>query len=727
MKKILILILTLILTLYTTQAFDQYPYLGYNGFKSETLNYFNGDTIEGDEFTRNLVLNGTPMMGDVTGDGENEIILINGKSLTVYQNTTLNIYSSIQTGCQASTYYGTYSNVLHDFDGDGVNEIVIGCPYQYIKIYNITDGALMLLQTHTTNKYNPIINCYGGVCLYGVADVQYNTNRDKSVYAFNLTDLGSEISLLQEPGSAQYCQPRIKSMPVADSDGDGNMEYHYCNILLHGGDDNEVICHIIQVRSVDLVVEEHEIRYDTGYLSAFDNICRNTDLEDMVTSPLLGNFESSYGLETIVGYGTDANDFKMVMFDSELAYIDEFPEILQGDGEIKSNPMIFNSFDDTNDDQDFCILGYDDDEQKLDLMCASKWTGGTETEEFFYSTDGLSYTLSSDWNTYNIIAHSTNAIQENSYDELLTSYGLFSLDYDLIVNDLIYEWENPIDEENQIYPWDIKNLDTVDTVQMVIGTDTNLYILTDGLENYFGYITSDSFIDPCLSSVWKVNTTVGVNVVVEDLDGDDVCANVTIYDGHSNQQDGATLCGGAGTEFPFLFVNGANVTGSGFKVTLRGWDVQNNDSIHEEEFTFSVNTNGVEYGDCTSYFDVTIPEGSGVEEEVTGGDSNTSVSAGNYIDDVIQPIANTTGFGTTLTWLFLILALILYIWWYSHENGWSGRSTMGLIVMVTLISIVIGAMLGYISSGLIVTLVTLGFLGLVSFFVVQILGFKQGG
>ena len=585
----------------------------YNEIIGGTFNALNlDDTPTG---TKSIGTSGfIPLSADLDNDGTKETIVLDGATIRIYEDNDLSIVDTYSTVSTGDFQYA----VVHDINEDGFldiiaiqDDVVSMITYNGSLIYSIGNATLSYGDTAT-------IGCKDGYCLALKSVNQaggYNVPAYIHAYGFNETDV-TEITLDSFSGSnyqAIICQPAINSFELEDYDNDGNDEFivSYYKYMSTGGANEQVVINYINVFDNLTVDSEQSISHTTG-LSAnnfastgkCDNV--NTNYANThITSPSVYNYDggSSNGLETVIGYMTSYGYYRIMVYTSTGVEIEEYPNLLgisySADGFRLSNVIRANAFTDT-DDVDFCVMGYNTPNNNIgavndgvtDLLCASLQTGGDDDEEFFFNTDDY-------YNTSYRYADTIHAIQEvgdttdgNNLDEILTPYGVMEFQYNgLLVNELnlLYEISKP---DGAIMPSDTDGTGQSD---LLVQTATNIYYYDDGFTNSGAEITNLRF-NPCYNEIMKNGTQSEVIVEVTDVNGDNVGARVTWYDGLSNeyQSDWSTNVT-SGSEITFSML--VNKTVSNGIITIEARDTESPSDIDSETRTFSVALTGVEYGD----------------------------------------------------------------------------------------------------------------------------------
>ncbi|NIQ15371.1 MAG: hypothetical protein GTO02_13545 [Candidatus Dadabacteria bacterium] len=681
-----------------------------------------------------------PYVADLNNDGLHEIIIAAGTGITLYQNHTLTVIDSHSFGTNEPL-----SNMdIFDIDGDGLHEIIVA---------RETSETIEILEYNGTDFFNQssldlssISHSDGGMmlkcgktnnCL--LAYHPSNTpNPDLYVTGFNSTDIGSQLTLLSDTSPTDnICFPKIRSMSYADFDGDTTDEYIFSAIRADTGSNEKIHVEVISL-SDDLTANRdtfteisgiglgRNVNPITSATAATCNALRTEGtaeffIEDVFTSPLIANLDGAIGngLEMVIGAMVDEDSYAMGYYDSSFSLIDDFPEIFNAEGQILSNPMLGNIFGDSDPNNDFCIVGHDEDNEELELLCASSSTSHSQgNAQFKFETDGL-YNYSKEFRNLAIISHlgqhSDRDIDlgEGEIDptELITSYGVFRISSDVFSNILGEEvlvlnqiFDNPVGIETSCIAVDPEKSGAED----LICSETNtIYYIDDTLVNEPGIVANVTF-NPCNTDVIQINTTFQISVIVQDqnlLDKDLVSSKVTIYEGSDNELINEVGNVTSGAVQPHSFT--VNKSGNG-QIRIEGYDQANPEDRDVETFSFTVADQGLEFGEssCSISFIVDEIPVDGILTDVEGNQlTNNSINRG------IVEYSNLIGVSGTIVWLLLMLFLgasIVLTPEILRLRGVQVSINFTVLAGITFffegLMIVIGARLGLIGVGTVIVL-----------------------
>jgi len=663
-----------------------------------------------------------PLVSDLDGDGDNEIIVIDSATIRLFKSETLDIVDSF------TMESGTYSNpILQDLDEDGFTEIILAnevngnvsiVQYNGTVIKKVSQRDFRL-PTIATGQTEIMIQCgddqnlgESQSCLIVTATSSNGAEkRNLSIGSFNFSDSSPLTTLLSNPNTAlDYCLPLIPSISYSDFDtGDTRKEFIFSFTEFDQSGNENLRVFAIDVAEDLTRTTDLNIAFSSNYNpSTSPATC--ADLGKFYTSPLVDDIDgsTSNGKEIIVGINEDSQDFVMKVFKSTGSVLDTHPNLFQADGEIVSNVMKANIFGDTG-EVEYCVLGHDDDDQKLDLLCGSQLTGNIfNTLEFKYSTDSR-FNVTTNYNEQNIISHMgqhSSATVDISGEgllnptELINTYGVFQIK-DTTFNgstfiktiDLIYE--NPAGDSACIQVDEQK----VGSEDLICLKDTSLTYIDDSISNQPAEITSIE-TNPCIDSVIKANTSLEVQVVVTDqnpspLALDLVSSTVTVYDGDDNMMNSTISGVSSGTTMPHTFV--LNKTGSNIALKVQGFDDVEGSAKDVITQSFTVGSSGVEFGDCSSNLITAV-----TEEETVLTATLTEDATDNAITGAITTTASLSGLAGTTFWFILMLAFSMGIYFRGASLRWTGNAILGAIAFVNLLFIIIGARVGIISTSLVI-------------------------
>lgn len=706
-----------------------------------------------------------PLIKDLDGDGVPEIIVLNDETVTIFQNKSLDIVAVFALN---ATVTDTFSNmIIFDIDGDNIDEIIIASETrESLQILNYSDSVItqeasipLTTITHDVSNAGKItIGCESANrCVMTYAESQVVTGADTlSASFFNSTNVANEIALSTTSTFQVFCPAKIRTMAIANYDfqTDSNVEFisSYVRPDLTTGDPgiNYLVFYINVESDNTLTLEQtstitgsdtDEIFAGPGGTFKCDNFDGLNAFKviggfgealpgKFITSPLVYDANPlSAGLETMIGFMVDNNEFAIRMFKSDGTKQRDFPLVQESEGQILSNLFRAEIFDGSTSETDFCVLAQEvSNFDRLSLTCGSltdtNGFGATNLQTIEFRSDNLGiFNVTDDYNHWGILAHSVQYDESNSVSEVISTWGVLEPDITggafsacFLLNNcpLNLIFRNPATiVDGTVVPVD---LDDIDKEDLLVLTQNNLFYADDGFSNegvnsFCGEpgsvtgICSEYGTNPCIDSVWRINTSVEITVTGIDPESDLVQVTATLYDGDSNEQSSVSANVSSGTTVPFSFI--ANKTIGAGTLTITAVDIVENPlDIQTVTKTFSVAPNGVEFNDCTTLVTGGVDEVDVADVVVEG--SFTEDATDNAIVTGINTVIDVSGLAGTTFWLILMLAFSVGIFFRGVNVGLSGNGIIGAIAVVNALFLVLGARIGVLSVGLVTILVVIG-------------------
>lgn len=719
-KLLCLIVLPIIFFSFYVNADSSYNSTGYN-------EYVRGNGLFNENLDFDLITDGSSVPLDVPkrqalsvdmdGDGQNEIIIVDNDDVRIYDND-LNILDSITVPSSENTNIGIY-----DIDGDSYGEFITGFfTAGKLFIINYSDGELhnqsiLDISGLTKNGFSPDMawQCRSANdCLLTWTDKNssLDTSDEGMLFAmtFNSTSLSpvGEKNILNTSGTGEkFCFPAIRHVEVADYDNDGVKEYIYTAMEDDGS--SQLAFYIIYVNSVGGTVSLEKSIFNSDSSLTVPDSCTEL-VQRSFTPPTVFDVDDSIGngLETMVAYQENDHEFKIRKYKSDSNY-ETFPSLALADGVIISNVARANIFPD-DDYHSFCVMGYDAPDDMVDLLC------GNDIRSFaLFDNVQMKYSVADLWElTYNIdeggirlnnhMIHSgqfkESTTEKYSIDvsEIITPYGIFEPDIDscsvLTGNcDMSLIWQNPI-ENGAVTTSDIKGDGYED---MLVLTDTNLWLLTDGFQNSGGVIQRYS-INPCIESAWKINTSLEIRVLVYDSDNDKLSARVTLYSGDSNEQVSewsANVSSGTYLSFTEFLVN-KTISNGFIKIEVR--DTHNPSDIDSKEIPFSVGNDGVIFNQCyTTSEDFTVSNA--LNASIAGQEAYTNQN--NRLRTGMIDMANLAGVPIFILSLAIIIVVDLIIISSMFREPFLAFL---LTVVIDFFVVLLLSIMGFIGTAILITL-----------------------
>lgn len=741
---------------------QQFPYVNYNGNVGD-YGLFNENIVP--NYYPSVALTTPtklPLVADLDNDGKNEIIVLDGLTFKVFQNTTLNAVGGYTTNITNVT-----SNVIiYDIDGDGHKEIMFGGTMgaqQAIQMVDFnasglvhkatlgvttntaaagTDLEIMCSGTETCVVFGTFRNAATG----GATDIL-------RAAGFNLTYMNtSQIDVLTSGTQEKYCFPQVSGVAVGDVNSDGTQDYAVTAVDVTSGSETwnvGWVSNSISSLKPTLLGSGSVTGADIATNTA-GKTCSNfgsVNVRNYATAPLV--FDASpftAGDETVFGTQKSTTGYNMVMYTgSTLAYYDEYPDSLFVGGTTEAGVLLSNVFRAdamaSDGQKDFCMIGDayagsvgSGGQSEINLLCGSAvHTADCVTGQCQHASfDGqVSYNISNAVGSQRIFTQASqqsrattesggNYIDHSDLDEISTSFGIFKLTY-ASDNTLDSIYSQPKGDAAVV----MADIQKVGLADMLALTGTNLWYIDDGYENTGAKITSIT-TNPCYQGVIKINSTVQVSVTVQDeqttanLDNDLVSAKVTAYAGVTNEQTTAWAANAsAGSTFTFSFT--ANQTAPSATLTAYGIDTGDPADIDSNSLTFTVANDGAEFGDSTCSASYSLASATNTTEAALNA-SRAPDLTNNAITNPVNTYAEMTGLGTTLIWFIVLIVAVIAILAQSGFLGW--HLTVGLIAAAGVTWTIVGVMLHFLSAAVIIVLVIIAVL-LLAIPIVRI--FTHGG
>lgn len=550
----------------------------------------------------------TPLVADLDGDGTNEIIILDTPTFKLFEGHDL-IINPLEFVLPASERYSNF--IVFDIDNDTRQEIIIVLEESNILVIIDYNGTVFTNQTSidlssvVDDDGEVLIKC-GEVeeCLMIAID-EFNADSNPTgvrAIPFNSTVVGNSISLTTHDPFSDVCFSKIRKMEYKNYDGDGDIEY----IFSYHVEGQDVYIEFVNINdSFEVVRDMSPISKDTGFGATTTSCSSHPQYsKNSFTSPLVTDITGGGDPEIIVAWMLSSDTYEMVSYLSNGDELDDYPEIAVVDGELLGNVFRATIIPDSDPlGRDICIMGYEKGTTPaINLLCASEVRTEAlqpEAEVFAFTLSDLSnaYNVSNAYGEWNIITHSaqhSTALTDGiNLNEIVTSYGIFTIDY-VGINELLLDFENPNTGSGAGGTMISVDPEKIDREQLLFMTDSNLFFYFDKFVDSPGRITH-YYIDPCIDQTWQVNTSVEVKLTVTDVDDGNVFANATLYTGESFNQTQNSIISSSGAEFRFDFV--ANQTIGSSSLLISGSDVENPNERDELEFSISVGVEGINKGD----------------------------------------------------------------------------------------------------------------------------------
>lgn len=535
-------------------------------------------------------------------------------------------------------------------------------------------------------------------CIYYTDNDQTGVNADMDIYYVNVTDPNNMVGMGTLEVNTNACvageefhtntRPELRGVTIDDTDNDGFSEIYFIWGAPCGGAtyNNRVI--ITEVES-DLSTVTERIIGHTGITCYAEDAAADLPF----TMPLVRDVDQSPGNGKEISVGcivdsTNGDDYKVGVWQNDLNIFDDYPEIGNVEGTILSNLFLLDCFSDTG-VEDIGILGYDQDEDEVDLLCINPNSGISDTTREF---DPLNVTNASVNSTLVYTAGMGSpqshlltpygSLQVNPTTALITSEGSLSLGF-----------SHPYG--GVTIPMQIGE----DPLDLLVATRTNIWWLDDGFSNTNPHINVE--FNPCNPVL--LDEPVRASVTLLDNDGDTVNFTLVAYAGETNQQivSSANFASGGTYEVEFQ----ANESTTGTLIIIYAEDNSpesaGNRSLTYNMIVTSNNNTGRTFGEC---------EGSASSIPVVAvNETSTDVQANNSAQQLMNTLNQTTGLGSTVLWFMIMGGVALFI--VTEKNtGLSMGATLAVLTFIEVILLIIGVYVGFVGVGVIIILVILGLL-----------------
>jgi len=650
----------------------------------------------------------SPLVSDLDNDGENEIIVVDDIEIKLFHDSTLTPVNAFTIGTA-----DTSTPIIYDIDGDSRPEIIIADnDNQLIQILEYNGTSFF---NQSTLEYTPLSFSNGDQvfqcratndCLIVYTDDSDNPNPQDGLLmsnVFNSTFVFNRTIIDTTTGSfGAFCLPFINRMTASDYDADGNIEYLVNAISTNSVNIVDIEIWALNINTNRTATSELNILEGSPEFSGVINgNCDSnpSDKRSFVTPLMVADIDGlANQKEIIMAYQTDADDYEISAYTKTGSDFDTYPLSADANGQIISNLFEINHDPDDTTFQ-FCVIGNNDAGGDSEITCVNEGRF-VETSIFSYTPSGTISGESAGIFVQN--AHSVDSItQAQNTDEILFVHGIYSLDLSgAFCGSPTWECNTQVEYSitgNQ--SWVSVDVEKIGLEDLIGMDDDFIYYIDDGLVNHPATITHYS-VNPCLDSVWKINTTVQVTITTTDPDGDSISQRAVLYSGDSNEQDsGFTQNLSSGQTSAFSFIANKSIGNSALELFGKDSVNMNIDNI---PLSFSVSSNGVEFGDCVSDVDI--------EDEPTPANESEILQESeqdNSISSPVNRLSARTGLSGTIIWILIIIAVSLIIAYFSFKVD----MPIGIVATIESIAIiglfVIGAYLGFISKNLIIIFVVI--------------------
>lgn len=714
-----------------------------NSFNTGNILFDEGATLTG---VRGLVSGKyAPLVNDLNNDGIQEIVALDNDQFRFFKNSNLEVINS-----HTLTANERYSNfITHDIDGDGLIEVIIALEEsELIEIVKLNGTSvssttinLASLIDHTDGQM--LIKCFDvNKCAMAYSsDEASGINVRHGAVPFNSTSFGNETGGLITPdaGGSAFCFSNIRSAELVNVDGDENTEFVYSVFDAQLSDDESVHIVILQMNDsdgnwMDTPISQNVIDIDTPIGELTTDDC-SENVGKFVSDAAVEDFDGSPNEKEIVIAYQEAfdDDMRMRLYEIDGDIKNTIPFALQANAQLISNIIVGDFFDEL-DELEFCVLGVTldstdptQDAMELVLLCSGFGLdiGLVDNAQFNIVPEANITVTKLRWDS---LTHAGNLVGSDAQDEIITALGIFDLDTSSSLCEGIIGVGNcaltanlQFTSSTTIVPVDLTKTNRNDILSLQSNT---LQYFDDGFSNSEAEI-ANIFTDPCIlgeegaaGSTAKQNTTLEITITATDVDGDSVSTRVTIYEGTPDAQSSGFLANvSSGTPQLHTFI--LNVTGTE-SILIEARDSENQNIVTDTR-TFSVGTNGVEFGDCTSDIGI-VPEA----EEIITNATLTADATQNGLILLLTPFINLSGLAGTTIFLIVMLVISFGIWEEAGRRKIPANAVLGMIAIANFLAIIIGARTGILSVGLVI-IITIVVITIIGVFLSKFLTGQQTG
>jgi len=738
----LILILFLIPTTYAVTSYET--------TSGENKTFFVGDTILSDDLA-NLITASHEVIdlkiSDLNNDGTNEIIVLDGQSsaspagdawtIYVYHSASLTPVDSISFNMSQVVY----SNLeIADLDDDGFKEIWYADGTEGLKTITLDAGNNLIYSNPITASVTGsqmssyIISCDDDLNVCALATFADVANNGYLIMrGFNYTALGSPgVQIFTAGGSGQsYCISNIKEAPIGEfNPNNGNIiEVVYSYLKVDGV--SEVCMVVGGVDKVTLVGSKIvESCYSVGSVwSDASPLCYTDGYYKYITPPFVKDINGfpSDGSEVVVGSVEDnVGEYSMVSWKITGTKIDEYPEDCCGASNAEGN-IVSNIFEaqalNSNGYKDFCMLSYNNDaDSDNEMLCGSEintatFFWGLSTSTIKISQPDFPINLTPSLYHYPQIVFGTEHEDGNSLTEVSTSYGIYKINSDDEVLDVLYSMPFT---NGMVIPVDPENVGKNDLL-VGVGSTKLFYYINDAFSNRNclddGCVVT-LFSNPCGFDGDLINndTQMQVRVTATDQDGDLVNVRVNVFDDTVYEQNKTFYNQTGGSSLPFLF--DINQTGNGWVLKVEVWDTPNPSKIKEYEYFFDTSSLGYEFGDltCEESFVVDVTDVNGTltsaEEDVVSGS--------------VEALQDISGLSTVGIWYFVLLVISAFMIFGAVKSGVNIIGVLVGVVVFAFLWVLVGYLFGFLPLAHLLIEILLLILGVAIAISTMVLGNRGG-
>lgn len=623
-KAIILLTAIMLLLSFCVISVGEYQERGYNNQKTylnDERGIFNTGIENVQLYARNLVNNlvqQPPIIYDYDNDGNNNIIVSDGSNFIFMDSKDLIPIGSLDVGQDIKQYsIFKYSGTVYLVFSYDVTY------YKNVSVYSFNGTDFNHFATHTASGLGleSAFTCdeNTGYCLY----VQYAQATTNAVsFKLNNVNTLSEKGVLAPSSNYNICYPSIPDILYYNQENDNNYEFYFSASQQHQTIAGSVSIYVVRVslNSTGEIYDYDKIITRTANIGLGVQCSQNKQL---YTSPLIMDVDLLYPNDIVIGMTVDTDEYKMFTYKIDGSVIDDYPEVFNADGVILSNVIKGRFFDHNYGEKDFCVLGYLSATDNIDLLCASEQIpeilGVGNAREYFTSDGSSTFDIDLSNGYQNMIhasQHSALLIGSTDLNEILTPFGVARIT------------EN--DKLEYIYQQSIPNSILIDSdfediglSDLIVQSKNALVYIDDLYDNQPAEFDSYS-INPCIDRIWDRDTTVGITITGDDIEGDLMRAKAVLYYHHPTLTSVSTAWSNyvaPNTPISLSLVANKDTTSAELRLFLQ--DIENPNENRTISLLVTVDdapTSAV-YGDC-------ITTVTGLYEEVIDAELEDVIDAG---------------------------------------------------------------------------------------------------
>lgn len=717
---------------YTKAGGESGLYSGGNGIFTDSL------TTETYTVSNTIDTAFIPLIADLDGDGNKDIVTLEGGSVIIRDSKDLNAPTSFVDSVTfpKDTDFNFEKLLLYDYDGDGYTEVHLLLPTpEVIRVYEYNGTEFYLEVEHNFSAYHfdgdCILGCSADGCAI-VCDKNQAISNTWTFYGIGYDNSGFYPTTLIDYSYKEIgftCFPDEPQLAIGDLTGDGTNEYiftfsQYDSADLPNADGYVWVVSANINASGHLVLSDYTY-FDTGSddnavdVSMPNYGCYATNYNNTrkLTAPAVSNFDGNPNTdEVVIAYDVDdtqgdKNSYNMILLDYDLDLIDQFGDslIYYAQGELISNIIVADIFEETG-SGDFCALAIaDPTNNRIELMCASPYKTGLDYAFFYYYAPwNFSMAGYGDMpHDYQHLIHAVEVDNTNDNAEVLTTWGTFTPQMDDVgpldaYGQLTLLWEN--DREGYaVVPVDYEGIGLFDIIGL---SSTGILYIDDAYDNREPAFATDITIDPCPPTI-KENSTISISFAVSDTEDDPIETWFTLWDGsgylwNSTRQ---IVSSGDYVDFP-AYTTSLNFTTVNGRLTIYIQDDDENNDPVNESYIIVVNEYGYEYGtgySCAQETETVTISGSG-EACLTNDDCEGNLvcranicqqyTEDELIDAVLPPETVPTVLRPVIALVIIIMVIMLVLGGLREYGFTDSRSAIyvgGLVGIATwLVTVIFG-------------------------------------